>query len=854
MHLRALGDAYAGMLARHHEIIFSSVDAEQGQVVGSEGDSVAAVLPTPLAAARAALAAQRSLAAEPWPDSPWRVRMAVHAGDVDVGPAGATGIALHHAARVRNVAHGGQVLVTEAARHAVAGALPSGVSLADLGLHDVRDVDAPVRLYQLTAADLPASFPPGPGASRRRIPRAPSSFVGREDEVDELAELLETDRLVTVVGPGGCGKTRLALAVAERSSAREVVFVELADVAESQRVPAAIAVAVGAADPSAVVHTVRERDMLLVLDNCEHVVEGVAPLVAELAASTSATVLATSREAIGGGAETRWTVPRLTREDAVRLFEARSPRAITASERESVHEICERLDRIPLGIELAAARLRSMPLSELGARLDDQLGVLTGGRRDVPRQQTLRAALDWSHELLDERERRVLRRLSVFGGGWELAAAEAVVEAEGVVDVLDSLVTKSLVEFDPISGRYRLLEPVRQYADERLRAASEADAVRHTHLDWVVRLVQDAGRRLYVDQRQAVADLDAEAANVDAALAWALDSDRLDRAARIVGALAFYWFTSRRVGTSSWVEGLVSRADALPAPDVARVLVGAGMVMCDHTHDERPVQWLERAAELYRDLEHPQEGAARFWLGRAYAVRGRLDEARCAFEEASALFEAADNVFGQGWARGWLGLLLRIEGDLDAAETVQREVVELGERRGVPHIVGAALAELGRVAHHRGDPQSAAALIGDAIGIFDQVGDRWQQAVHHAIRSMCRIDLADAASDLQLSLRLLEDLGSDPDTRITLVGVAGLLRQIDRRGDAAVLLGAAAWRASQWLHTPELVEIRDELWGDSTLEAQRAEGARLDLWSASRLAQRWMAELVAGRTGETQVS
>ncbi|MBV8979463.1 MAG: hypothetical protein JO086_01040, partial [Acidimicrobiia bacterium] len=639
-HLRSLGAAYADVLGRHNEILRAAVAAEDGVEIGSEGDSLAVVLPSVAGAVRAAVAAQRGLAAEPWPERPWLVRMAIHAGAVAIDHGRATGIALHEAARLRSVAHGGQVVVSEQARRAIDEAMPADITLVDLGRYMVRDFDARVRLHQVAAPGLGSTFPPPRTRRPHDLPADPTSFIGRDEEVVAIEKLVAESQLVTIAGPGGSGKTRLAYAVAKRSSREAVAAVELAGVRDRSQVAATMLAATGAVDAM----ELRERDLLLVLDNCEHVLDPVAEVVASLAGG-DVTVLATSREALRIRGESVFTIPALAEDQAVALFR---DRAGVPVDDEHASAICERLAWMPLAIELAAARARSMPLTQLVTRLDDQLSILTRGARDVPRHATLRATIDWSHDLLTDGERVLFRRLSVFAGGFVLDAAETLGEGD-VVDALEGLVSKSLVELDPVTDRYRMLEPVRQYAAERLRELGEDAEIHGRHVRWVRRLSQDVGIRVFLDSAAVRELLGPERDNIAAAIAWSLEHDDLHAAAEIVIAMAWYWEVSRRGDALPVLDRLLERLDDLTPLDRGEVLRSAGMIHNDTFEDPRPLEWLLEAEAILVDEGREGELAAtRFWLGRGAAIRDRLDIAEPALRAAAEAFDRLGNVFGWG--------------------------------------------------------------------------------------------------------------------------------------------------------------------------------------------------------------
>lgn len=793
-HLRALGEDFPRHLSRHHEILRAAAQAEGGVEVGSEGDSLSLVFPTAVAAARAAVAAQRDLRAHPWPDGPWRVRMCVHAGPVEHSAAGAVGIPLHEAARIRNAAHGGQILLSDVAR---AAAGPAGGAALDLGLHEIRDIEGPIRLHQLVTADLDETFPPLRTGHRVDVPRPLTAFVPRPGELRSVHDALGRHRLVTVVGVGGAGKTRLAFEAAGTTTIPEVVVVELDPLRSATQLAATVARAVGAGDPDGVDGAIGGRRMLLVLDSCEHLLDAVAPFVQRLLERCpELRVLATSREPLEVAGEAAWSIPPLPGRAAVDLFVGRAPEGAILDEA-VLHRVCERLDGHPLAIELAAARLRSLTLDDLDRRLHDQLAVLTGGARHVPRHQTIRAAIDGSHELLDTGEQATFRRLSVFAGGWTLDAAEAVLSQRSDGDPashLDALVQRSLAQFDPSSGRYRLLEPVRQYAAERLSEAGEHDDAAAAHQAWAVALCDRASRGLYVDQSRWTRVLDAEAGNIGAALDRALSSGAPAAASRIVSSLAWYWFTARRGDGTAWTPAVLERLDELEPLAGARALLAAGIVFCDDVDDRRAVTWLGAAEARFRELRHERGLASTlFWSGRALAGRGRVRRALDAFTEAGELYERQGDDFGAAWCGTWQATLeITMGGDLDAAARRLEAVVDRGRRAGLPHVVAGAIGELSVVALQRKDHDAALHHVDEALQLYQELRDRWQVGI--ALERRCWIlrssDPVGAAADIAAAIDAFEELRAEPNLARSVAHAAQLLHDAGRTDDAGTLVAA----------------------------------------------------------------
>ena len=854
-HLRRLGDRYGDALARHLGAVRGAVRDHGGTEVGSEGDSIAAVFPTALDAAQAALGAHAALAAEQWDGgSPLRARMAVHAGAVEQGAAGTVGIALHEAARLRNAGHGGQVLVSDAARN---GLRDGDLELRDLGRHELRDVEGAVRIWQLVGDGLDPDFPALRTAVHRRVPTALTTFVGRSDELGDVLAELDSHRLVTVTGPGGSGKTRLAFEAALRADSVDLVaVVELADVTEGRLVDAAVGAALGAEPPTqaGIAGAVAAAAVLLVLDNCEHLLDDVGRLVAGLLrVCPGLRVLATSREPLDVAGEQVWRIPRLDRDDAAALFAERARAAAgtaVPAERSAVDEVCDRLDGVPLAIELAAARLRALPLPELVARLDHQPALLSGGGRDVPRQRTLRAALDWSHDLLTGDEQRLLRRLAVFAGGLPLPAAEAVSDpGTDPLDALDGLVRKSLVEFDAERGRYRLLEPVRQYAVERLEAAGEDRTTRLCHLGWVTHLAERVGATLFTDQAARMAEVDAERANIASALRFALDTGTVEPAARIVGSLGYYWFTSRRSDGAAWAGPVVAAATEVPDRVRARLLLGAGTVHADDTELGAAAQWLEEAVVRYRGLGNDRGvGWSLFWLGRCYARLGRPHDAERCFELALEQFRRLGDALGMGWSLSWLGGLAS-EDHLAREE----EVLRLGQEHDVPHIVGNSLRMMALLLVREGRAPEAGPLAEDAVTTYRRLGDRWQllQALHTLVIVRLATDAPSAVAPAAEAVELATSIRSVVDMRLSCTGVARVLRALGRPRAAAVLLAAAHVPGLERSVFPDTASdlaadvawLDDPAWADAV-----AEGERLPVLAAVDRARAELQDVARGRS------
>ena len=647
--LRRLGEGlYAQVLADHHSLIRSGLAANNGREVDTQGDAFFAVFSSPTACVAAAMEMQRALAAHAWPGGERiRVRMGVHTGEAERTAAGLVGLDVHRAARVAAVGYGGQVLVSETAAALVRDALPPGAALEDLGVHRLKDLGRPERIFQLQAAGLQAGFPPlrslGNPALPNNLPAQLATFIGREEELSEVRGLVASSRLVTLTGAGGCGKTRLGLQLAAGlldGSGDGVWLVELAAVSDETAVAPAICQALGiAAQPGrtaldTLLDALTLQDVLIVLDNCEHLIGACAKTAdAIVRRCPRVHLVATSREPLGIGGETIYRVPPLSlpgtgesdssaagSSDAVALFVDRARAqgtGLVVDEQTAplVVSICARLDGLPLAIELAAARLRSLSLRALADRLDQRFSLLTGGSRTAPaRQQTLEATVGWSYSLLHGAEQLLLRRLSVFAESFDLDAAEAAcgfgdIEVLEVTGLLGSLVDKSLVVAEPTGAalRYRLLETIRQFAAERLAEAGsgQAAAVAAAHSAHYLRLAETAAPHLTgPGQGSWLARLDTDQANLRrAALHAASGPDGTEQVLRLGVALRRYWMARNRdEEAASLLLPVLDRPEARADPGLFAAALVTAATVGGRGDIARARQLGERAVMLARQL------------------------------------------------------------------------------------------------------------------------------------------------------------------------------------------------------------------------------------------------------------
>jgi predicted ATPase/class 3 adenylate cyclase/uncharacterized protein HemY len=809
-------EAMRAALPRHDALLTAIIEKHAGLVVKrqGEGDSLFAVFARPTAAVAAACSLQQALLAEPWPaQTPLRVRVALHTGEAELRERDYYGAAVNRCARLRAVAHGGQVVLSQATAELAQAALPEGGrsgatwGLRDLGTHRLKDLQQPEHLFQLRHPSLPAEFPPlrSLEAFAHNLPAQLTSFIGREQAMAQVKQFLSTTRLLTLTGSGGCGKTRLALQVAAdllEAYPDGVWLVELAPLADPTLVPQTVASALGVREQPGRPLTetlgdyLKPKALLLILDNCEHLLTACAQLADTLLRNCPRLrVLASSREGLGIGGEQTYRVPSLALPDArhlppperlhefeaVQLFADRARLsqasfAVTPTNAAAVAQVCERLDGIPLAIELAAARVKALPVEKLNERLDDMFRLLTGGSRTaLPRQQTLRALIDWSYDLLSSSERALLRRLSVFAGGWTLEAAEAVCAGDGVeewevLDLLTSLVEKSLVLYEERGGegRYRLLETVRQYARDRLLEAGEAAAVRGRHRDWCLALAEEAEPKLGGPEQVVWLDrLEREHDNLRAALAWTGAQGECEVGLRLGWALWGFWVvrgyvgegrehlarllalpgaearTAARAGAlngAGWLahrQGEYGAARALIAESlaifrelgdkrgIARSLINLGFMACEQGDYGAARAHLEESLAIARERGDKQGIAwSLLRLGEVTYDQGEYGAARAHLEESLAMFRELESKWGIAWTLLRLGEVAYDQGEYGAARAHLEESLAIHRERGDKGGIATALGSLGRMAHDQGDYGAARALLEEGLAIFRALGHK----------------------------------------------------------------------------------------------------------------------------------
>ena len=654
--LQRLGDRrYAEVLEEHRRLLRAAFVEGNGQEVATHGDAFLVAFSRARDAVGTGVAAQLALTKHAWPDdASLRVRMGLHTGEPVSRSGDYVGLDVHRAARICAAGHGGQILLSQAVRVLAASDLPPGASMRDLGTHRLKDLREPEYLFQVVHPDLPSDFPPlkSLDVQPNNLPIQLTSFIGREREKAEVRRLLFASRCLTLTGSGGAGKTRLALQVAAETLEEfpgGVWLVELAALSDPTLVPQAEASALRVTEQPGrlMVDTLRDgvrgKSMLVMLDNCEHLVAACAHLTtALLGACPNLRILATSREALGVSGETTWRVPSLSvpdpqhlppldrfkEYDAVRLFidrvVASDPQfAVTTNNAPAVAQVCHRLDGIPLALELAAARVKVLAVEQIATRLDDRFRLLTAGSRTaVLRQQTLRATMDWSFDLLSQEERALLRRRSVFAGGWSLEAAEAICSGNGVaasdtLDLLTQLVNKSLVIAETQGGeaRYRLLETVRQYGRDRLLKSKKLETMRDRHLNFFLNLAEKAEPHLEGGEQAVWLNrLGAEHDNLRGALEWSIHGAP-GKGLRLAVALGKFWlvrghFTEGR----GWLEEALESSTRGSVALRAKAFNWAGLMAVRQVDYAAARSFHGKSLAIYREVRD-KRGIAVSWTG-----------------------------------------------------------------------------------------------------------------------------------------------------------------------------------------------------------------------------------------------
>jgi len=695
--LHELGaEAYAEALFHHRRVLRAAFGAHGGVEVDTQGDAFFVAFPTAPSALAAAAAALEELST-----GAIRVRMGVHTGTPHVGREGYVGVDVHRAARIAAAGHGGQVLISTSTA-----ALLGNDGLRDLGEHRLKDLAAPERIYQLGDKE----FPPLKSLYRTNLPIPATPFLGREQELVEVSGLMEHARLLTLTGPGGTGKTRLGLQAAAEAAERYpdgIFWVPLAPLSDPKLVLVTAGQALGAENGLA--EHVAGKSLLLLLDNFEHVIEA-APRLSELLASCpNVHLLVTSRELLRVPGEQAYPVPPLEPGDGTELFVARARAALPSFvASDAVPELCARLENLPLALELAAARVRVLSPEALIERLSQRLDLLKAGRGVDPRQQTLRATIQWSHELLDGDEQRQFARLAVFAGGCRLESAEAVCGAD--LDTLESLVDKSLVRVRE-GDRFWMLETIREYALERLEESGEADRLRRRHAEHFLALGEEAWLNTHVYSGEWIGRLEQEHDNLRTALDHFASSGENELVLRLAGALADFWHSGGHVAEGRHRLESALQGQERPTAARARALTGAAFMAYGSGDVTAARSIAERALELHRGLGDPRGTALALNLLCVAAIEeGDLERAQQLAEESLALFRQAGDEYNTVAAMRTLAFTYHSGNDLERARALHESNLAEAQALGYKDTEAATWGSLAMIAFEQGRVEDALAL------------------------------------------------------------------------------------------------------------------------------------------------
>jgi predicted ATPase/class 3 adenylate cyclase len=877
----AMNDA----LAKHDSILRQTIESNNGHVIKTTGDGFHGVFETAIDAVHATLVAQRALQ-DPICGLQIKVRMGLHTGEAEIRAGDYHGQALNRAARIMSVGSGGQILLSAVTAELAREHLPGDVALLDVGEHRLRDLVRPEQLFQLVASDLPKEFPAlkSLNALPNNLPSQLTSFIGREHEMQEAKKLLSFARLLTLIGPGGTGKTRLSLQIAadQLSGFKDGVWlVELAPLADPAFIISTIAEVLELHEVPGIPHLqivtdyLRAKQLLLILDNCEHIIEESAQIADHLLhACPQLKIIASSREALGIDGETVYRVPSLSLPDrssnslmdyeATRLFIDRATKAeprfhLTDHNASSIAQICTRLDGIPLAIELAAARVKVFTPEQIAERLDDRFKLLTGGSRTaLPRQQTLRALIDWSYQSLNETEQRALRRLAVFSGGWTFESAESVIGEPDAMDGLVGLVNKSLVNVEEQDGksRYRYLETIRQYAMEKLLESGEAINVRDRHLDYFCQHETNPQReqRIYgalPDDTEWLDRMELEHGNLRAALEWSI-SNHPDKALHLIYIVGNFW-VGRDYNNEArrWCQMILERGASLSTMDAERAkvygvlgwssigigdhktgreaaeagialarkvndpvmlgrLLGLVSLACMFLGDFPAVEEALTEAEMIADQTGLPEQFATVLTTRAQlAFAGYRDLARAKMylDQAVLVSATIQNEWATAMSLFGLARVAGLTGDLVTARAKFLQSADLARKIGNKRQMYSCYSELAHVLRENGELEEPLAIYRDILPKWRDLGHR--AAVAHELECIAYI-----LAKKGYAVRAAKLLGAAASLRNAIDSVPTAMEQLEYEKEMAVLKENTdesefqkAWGAGQKLNIDEAIAL-----------------------------------------------
>ena len=883
-------EAMKSALAKHDAILKEAVESNRGQIVKTTGDGIHAVFSTAIDAINAAITSQHQLNSlilssqlpitnnQSHDESPvsslsLKSRMGLHTGEAELREGDYFGQTLNRAARIMSAGHGGQILISDVVAQVAREHLSAGVSLLDLGEHYLKGVVQAEKIYQIIAPNLQEKFPPlnSIPSATNNLPQQLTSFIGRERELKEACDKLASAKLLTLIGPGGTGKTRLSIQIGAEGLAKfkhGVWLVELAPISDAAYIIPAIATVfeIRAVQNIPLIQFVldylRAKEILLILDNCEHLVEASAGIANQLLHECpQLKIVASSREALGVDGETVFRVPSLKDDEATRLFVERATKAeprfrITDENASFVAQICSRLDGIPLAIELAAARVKLLTPEQIAARLDDRFKLLTGGvRTALPRQQTLRALIDWSYQLLNPTEQRALRGLSVFSGGWTLEAAESVVGADEALDGLSGLVNKSLVIVEEQDGksRYRFLETIRQYAMEKLVESGEAIETRDRHLDFILGVTQYSPTRMFgTESLELLNEIESEHDNLRIALEWAAENHP-DKALKLAfGAGGFWTIRDFNAEAQFWCSTILRKTESLSDLDedrarlysllgwlymtlgehkkaraaseqaialgekqndfytMSRAYAIVGLASCFLGDFPTAVPAAEKAEQIAR--EHDLIAELSFILSSrpqlAFIGAGDLLKARNSVFEASELVRKAGFIWASTFMDIGMGHIAAVMGDLETARAAFRRSGETAKQLGNKRAELSSQSDFAHVLRQHGE-------LDEALTIYKDVLPKWKDLGHRS-----------AVAHVTECIAFILIRKEEPESAVRLLGAANALREA---------IDSEMTQLEKEEHAKELSGLR-ELLGEAEFKKEWDKGRKLTMDEAIELA------------------
>lgn len=787
----------------HNTILKEAIESNNGFVFEIIGDAFCAAFENSVDAVNACYAAQIKLNAEKWRDAEIKVRMGIHSGKAEWNGKRYMGyLTLARTQRVMSAAHGGQVLISEDAYVQLTPNVNPAISYRDLGERRLKDLIQPVRIFQMLSKDLPSDFPLLATLDSRpnNLPVQLTSFIGREKEIDEIKELLKDTHLLTLTGPGGAGKTRLSLQVGADvidEFSHGVWIIELAPLIDPQLLAQKITIELGIKEEAkrtleeTLCSYLKDKEMLLILDNCEHLIESSAGLSEKiLKTCPKLKIIATSREALKCTGEQVYSVmslktpdfndkltpEQLAQYESVRLFIERAltvnPKfRITNENAQALSGICSQLDGIPLAIELAAARVKVLSTERIFERLSNRFSLLTGGvRTAMPRQQTLKALIDWSYDLLSEQEKMLWSRLSVFNDGWTLDAAEEIcsddrIDKDSVLDLLTLLAEKSILIFEESGERYNILETLKRYGEERLEGTNDAGNIYSKYLRYYVELSEFAEPKLNGEEAQLWLDkLEKEHGNFQFAIEWALKNGLQNEGFRLAGALSLFWDIRGYYSAGRGIlENMLNTAKDISKPVLGKVIVRAGLLAQSQGDYNEAMKFYEQSLALY--MEQGDKDAISTVLrsmGNVVYEQGDYDRARKLIEAHLEFKREIGDKRSIADSLNDLGNMAYDQGDYEQARNFHEESLSLRREIGYKRGIAGSLNNLGNVAYNLGDYEMAQKLQEESLAIKRELGDKKgiTTSLHNSgILAYANGDLKKAKSLFEETLTLVREIG-----------------------------------------------------------------------------------------------